>query len=266
MTTAWSPRILLVEDERDIAEAITMNLEAEGYDVLAVGEGTRALALAREGGFDLVILDVMLPGLDGVSVCRELRRVDTDTPVLFLSALGATDDRVRGLSAGGDDYLPKPFDLRELLLRAQALLKRREQAPNPVYGRHVVRLGGTTINLKSGNLQSGNLKSGETNGPGAPAVLAGKELEILRYLCERRGQIVRRVEILDRVWGKQEDPTERTVDNFIVKLRRMIEEDPAQPRFLHTHRGQGYRLTLTPTPDPAPDDLGCSPDAGGRAS
>jgi two-component system alkaline phosphatase synthesis response regulator PhoP len=237
MTTAWASKILLVEDERDIAEAIRMNLEAEGYDVEVVGDGERALAKAREGGFDLVILDVMLPGLDGVTVCREIRRFDAETPVLFLSALGATDDRVRGLAAGGDDYLGKPFDLRELLLRTQALLKRRELGPNPVYGRHLIRLGATSVNLKSGELA----------GPGTTQVLAGKELEILRYLSERRGQIVRRVEILDRVWGRQEDPTERTVDNFIVKLRRMIEEDPAQPRFLHTHRGQGYRLTLTPT-------------------
>jgi two-component system alkaline phosphatase synthesis response regulator PhoP len=237
MTTAWAPKILLVEDERDIADAIRMNLEAEGYDVAIVGDGALALTHAREGGFDLVILDVMLPGLDGVSVCREIRQFDGETPVLFLSALGATDDRVRGLAAGGDDYLAKPFDLRELLLRAQALLKRREKGPNPVYGRHLIRLGATSVNLKSGELA----------GPGTTTVLAGKELEILRYLSERRGQIVRRVEILDRVWGRQEDPTERTVDNFIVKLRRMIEEDPAAPRFLHTHRGQGYRLTLTPT-------------------
>jgi len=236
MTSAWSPRILLVEDERDIAEAIKMNLEAEGCDVAIVGDGTQALSQAREGGFDLVILDVMLPGLDGVSVCREIRTFDPQTPVLFLSALGATDDRVRGLAAGGDDYLAKPFDLRELLLRTQALLKRRELGPNPVYGRHLIRLGATSVNLKSG----------EVTGAGGTQVLALKELEILRYLCERRGQIVRRVEILDRVWGREEDPTERTVDNFIVKLRRLIEEDPAQPRFLHTHRGIGYRLTLTP--------------------
>lgn len=239
MSSAWSPRTLLVEDERDIAEAIRMNLEAEGHDVVIVGDGGHALTTAREGGFDLVILDVMLPGLDGISVCREIRSFDPQTPVLFLSALGATDDRVRGLAAGGDDYLAKPFDLRELLLRTQALLKRRELGPNPVYGRHLIRLGPTSVNLKSGEL----------SGPGATQVLAGKELEILRYLCERRGQIVRRVEILDRVWGREEDPTERTVDNFIVKLRRMIEEDPAQPRFLHTHRGMGYRLTLTPARD-----------------
>jgi len=242
MTTAWSPRILLVEDEPDIAGAIRMNLEAEGSEVTVVGDGERALALAQAGGFDLVVLDVMLPKLDGVTVCRELRRVDPLTPILFLSALGAADDRVRGLAAGGDDYLPKPFDLRELLLRTQALLKRREQAAHPVYGRHQIRLGETTVNLRSG----------EVAGPGASSVLAGKELEILRYLSEKRGQVVRRVDILDRVWGRDEDPTERTIDNFIVRLRRVIESDPAQPRFLHTHRGMGYRLSLTPAP--APDD------------
>ena len=242
MTTAWSPRILLVEDEPDIAGAIRMNLEAEGSEVTVVGDGERALALAQAGGFDLVVLDVMLPKLDGVSVCRELRRVDALTPILFHSALGATDDRVRGLAAGGDDYLPKPFDLRELLLRTQALLKRREQAAQPVYGRHQIRLGETTVNLLSG----------EVAGPGASSVLSGKELEILRYLSEKRGQVVRRVDILDRVWGREEDPTERTIDNFIVRLRRVIESDPAQPRFLHTHRGRGYRLSLTPAP--APDD------------
>lgn len=245
MTTAWSPRILLVEDERDIAEAIRMNLVAEGYEVRVVDDGARALTVAKEGGFDLLILDVMLPHVDGVAVCRGLREVDSETPVLFLSALGATDDRVRGLAAGGDDYLPKPFDLRELLLRTQALLKRREHAANPVYGRHQIRLGDVSINLKSGEL---------VNRDGTQ-LLAGKELAILRYLAERRGQIVRRVEILDRVWGREEDPTERTVDNFILKLRRLVEADPAAPRFLHTHRGQGYRLALTPTAgDGDPDD------------
>ena len=247
MTTAWSPRILLVEDEIDIAGAIRMNLAAEGCEVVVVGDGARALELAREGGFDLVVLDVMLPKLDGVTVCRELRRVDPLTPVLFLSALGAADDRVRGLAAGGDDYLAKPFDQRELLLRTRALLKRREQAAEPVYGRHVIRLGATTVNLLSG----------EVTGPATGGVLSGKELEILRYLAEKRGQVVRRVDILDRVWGREEDPTERTVDNFIVKLRKIVEDDPAQPRFLHTHRGLGYRLTLTPTP--APDDAERTP-------
>jgi two-component system alkaline phosphatase synthesis response regulator PhoP len=243
MTTALAPRILLVEDERDIAEAIRMNLDAEGFEVVVIGDGTRALEVAQVGGFDLVVLDVMLPGLDGLTFCRRLREIDPDTPILFLSALGQTDDRVRGLKAGGDDYLGKPFDLRELLLRVEALLKRRERAAQPVYGRGVLRLGSRRIDLKSG----------EVTAPDGVHRLTGKEFEILRYLAERRGQIVRRGELLDRVWGPQADPTERTVDNFIVKLRRMLEDDPADPRWLHTHRGLGYRLAVVPEPGPERD-------------
>ncbi len=236
MTTALAPRLLLVEDDLGIAEAIRLNLAHEGFEVKAVGDGAQALELALVGGFDLVVLDVMLPGLDGVTFCERLRVADPDTPILFLSALGATEDRVRGLKAGGDDYLAKPFDLRELLLRIDALLKRRERAASPVYGRSVLRLGATRIDLKSGEL---------TTASGDVHRLSGKEFEILRYLAERRGQIVRRGELLDRVWGPQAEPTERTVDNFVVKLRRLIEPDPAHPRWLHTHRGIGYRLAVT---------------------
>ena len=235
MTTALAAKVLLVEDERDIAEAIRMNLAQEGHEVTVVGDGARALELAQIGGFDLVILDVMLPKLDGVALCERLRRTDRDTPILFLSALGAADDRVRGLEAGGDDYLGKPFDLRELLLRVETLLRRRERAAEPVYGRGVLRLGDARIDLKSG----------EVTTPRGVHRLTGKEFEILRYLAERRGQIVRRGELLDRVWGPQAEPTQRTVDNFVVKLRRLFEDDPARPRWLHTHRGIGYRLAVT---------------------
>jgi two-component system alkaline phosphatase synthesis response regulator PhoP len=235
VTTALTAKILLVEDEPDIAEAIRMNLAHEGYEVTVVGDGARALELAKVGGFDLLVLDVMLPKLDGVTLCAKLRERDAETPVLFLSALGATDDRVRGLSAGGDDYLAKPFDLRELLLRVQRLLERRERSASPVYGRGVLRLGEVRIDLKSGEITTATAEVHK---------LTGKEFEILRYLAERRGQIVRRGELLDKVWGPDADPTERTVDNFVVKLRKLIEADPAQPKFLHTHRGIGYRLAL----------------------
>ena len=246
MTTALASRVLLVEDEPDIAEAIRVNLVHEGYDVKVAGDGGSALELALVGGFDLVILDVMLPRLDGVTLCARLRAVDADTPILFLSALGDTQDRVRGLQAGGDDYLPKPFDLRELLLRAAALLKRRERTATPVYGRGVLRLGGARIDLKSG----------EVTKPDGVHRLTGKEFEILRYLAERRGQIVRRGELLDRVWGPDADPTERTVDNFVMKLRRLVEEDAANPRWIHTHRGIGYRLAVTPEARDAPGTPG----------
>lgn len=242
VTSAVTPKLLLVEDERDIAEAMRVNLVHEGYHVTVVGDGLSALELARVGGFDLLILDVMLPRLDGVTLCEKLRAVDAETPILFLSALGATDDRVRGLAAGGDDYLGKPFDLRELLLRVDALLRRRERAAAPVYGHGVLRLGVTRIDLKNG----------EVTTPTGVHRLTGKEFEIFRYLAERRGQIVKRGELLDRVWGPQADPTERTVDNFIVKLRRLFEDDPARPHWLHTHRGLGYRLALTPEAPEAP--------------
>jgi len=238
MTTALAARILLVEDERDIAELIRVNLVHDGHLVEVVDDGARALALASIGGYDLVLLDVMLPRLDGLTFCTRLRALDDETPILFLSALGHADDRVRGLQAGGDDYLAKPFDLRELLARVAALLRRRERGASPVYGRGQLRLGAVRIDLKSG----------EVTRDGATHRLTGKEFEILRYLAERRGQIVKRGELLDRVWGPAAEPTERTVDNFIVKLRRLLEEEPAAPKWLHTHRGIGYRLAVAPDP------------------
>lgn len=238
MTTALAARLLVVEDDPDIAEALRINLAHEGYLVQVCGDGAQALAMAEVGGFDLVVLDVMLPGLDGFEFCARLRAVDADTPILFLSALGSTADRVRGLQAGGDDYLAKPFDLRELLARVAALLRRRERAATPVYGRGVLRLGAARVDLKSG----------EVVVDGVTHRLSGKEFDILRYLAERRGQVVRRGELLDKVWGPQADPTERTVDNFVMKLRRVIEADPSDPQWLHTHRGIGYRLAVTPEP------------------
>jgi DNA-binding response OmpR family regulator len=238
MTTALAARVLLVEDERDIGELVRVNLVHDGHLVEWVEDGAAALARAEVGGFDLVVLDVMLPGLDGFSFCKRLRTVDAETPILFLSALGDAADRVRGLQAGGDDYLPKPFDLRELLARVAALLRRRERAAAPVYGRGVLRLDDARIDLKSGEVVAG----------GATRRLTGKEFEILRYLAERRGQVVRRGELLDKVWGPAAEPTERTVDNFILRLRRAIEADPSRPKWLHTHRGIGYRLAVAPDP------------------
>lgn len=242
MTTALAAKLLLVEDDPGIAEALRVHLAHEGHLVQHVGDGAQALALAEVGGFDLVILDVMLPGLDGFAFCERLRAIDAETPILFLSALGTTADRVRGLQAGGDDYLAKPFDLQELLARVAALLRRRERAASPVYGRGVLRLGAVRIDLKSGEVRHGD----------AVHRLTGKEFDILRYLAERRGQVVRRGELLDKVWGPQADPTERTVDNFVLRLRRLLESDPARPRWLHTHRGIGYRLAVGPESGGAP--------------
>ena len=226
--TPPEPRILVVEDERDIAEAIRVNLSAQGYSVEVIDHGTRALEVAQRGGFDLVILDVMLPGLDGFEFCRRLRESDTETPILFLSALGETANRITGLRAGGDDYLPKPFDLDELLLRVEALLRRSGRTHETAQ----LVLGPTTVDWRRGT----------TSGPNGEHRLSDKEIRLLRYLAARRGEIVLRNDILDVVWGRDQNPSARTVDNFIVRLRKLLGDDSAHPRFLHTHRGAGYRL------------------------
>jgi DNA-binding response OmpR family regulator len=229
--TGGAAKILLIEDEADIAEGIRMNLVQEGHEVRVVDRGDRALTEALGGGYDLLILDVMLPGMDGVELCARLREAGQRVPVLFLSALGDTEDRIHGLRAGGDDYLPKPFDLHELLLRTEALLRRSRGEPTPP--REILHFGTTQVDLRSGLLTTADFKR----------QLSDKEFRLLRYLGARRGEIVQRGEILDVVWGLSADPTERTVDNFVARLRKLLGDSSAEPRWLHTHRGLGYRLT-----------------------
>ncbi|HED65706.1 MAG TPA: response regulator transcription factor [Planctomycetes bacterium] len=226
-------RLIVVEDEPHLAEVICDNLEVEGFDVETIGDGSEALERIRANPPDLVLLDVMLPGLDGFSICERLRAEGNDVPILFLTAKSDEDDRVRGLRLGGDDYLGKPFDLRELLLRVQAILKRTRWFHGPSKLGDIVRIGDTTVDLKAYTAE----KNGKT------VELSSKETMILRCLAEREGEVVTRQEILDRVWGYDAFPTTRTIDNFIVRLRRVIEPDPHSPRYLHTIRGAGYRLT-----------------------
>ncbi|MSR62228.1 MAG: response regulator transcription factor [Planctomycetes bacterium] len=226
-------RLLLVEDEAHLAEVIADNLEVEGYTVEVVGDGERALERVRAAEPALVLLDVMLPGIDGFTVCERLRAEGKEVPILFLTARNASDDRVRGLEAGGDDYLGKPFDLRELLLRVRAILKRAQWFGAPSSAGERLVLGGAVVDFKRFT----------TTLAGRETRLSSKETMILRYLSERAGEVVSRADILDKVWGYDAFPTERTIDNFIVRLRRMLEPDPAQPRYLHTIRGVGYRLT-----------------------
>jgi len=226
-------RLLLVEDEAHLAEVIADNLEVEGYSVEVVGDGERALERVRAAEPALVLLDVMLPGIDGFTVCERLRSEGKEVPILFLTARNASDDRVRGLEAGGDDYLGKPFDLRELILRVRAILKRAQWFGAPSSAGERLTLGGAVVDFKR---FTATLAGRETR-------LSSKEAMILRYLSERAGEVVSRADILDKVWGYDAFPTERTIDNFIVRLRRILEPDPAQPRYLHTIRGAGYRLT-----------------------
>lgn len=227
-------RILLVEDEPNLARGIRENLEAEGYSVETIANGRVALDRIRREEFGLIVLDVMLPGMDGFAVCETMRGEGRDTPTLFLTAKSATDDRIRGLEAGGDDYLTKPFHLRELLLRVGAILRRRTRYDAMTALEPVVRFGGNEFDFRSFRGRSWD---------NADQVLTQKEAMILKVLTEREGQVVWRDEILERVWGSDVLPSTRTVDNFIVRLRKRFEQDPERPRHFHTVRGVGYRFT-----------------------
>ncbi len=230
-------RLLLVEDEPNLARGIRENLEAEGYAVELVGDGRTALARMQSQAYGLVILDVMLPGMDGFTVCETARKDGSDTPVLFLTARGAADDRIRGLEAGGDDYLPKPFQLRELLLRVAAILRRRTRYDALTALEPVVKFGGNEFDFRRFRGRSWD---------GSEQVLTQKEAMILKVLAEHEGEVVWRDDVLERVWGDDVLPSSRTVDNFIVRLRKRFEHDPEQPRHFHTVRGVGYRFTREP--------------------
>jgi len=226
-------RLMVVEDEEHLAEVIADNLVLEGFEVEVVTDGSRALERLRDAPPALVLLDVMLPGVDGFTICDTLRREGRDVPILFLTARSSQDDRVRGLELGGDDFLGKPFDLRELMLRVKAILKRTSWFQAPSSAGEVLVLGSARVDFKRYLAQL----------DGRQIQLSQKETMILRCLAERPGEVVSRTDILDRVWGYDAFPTERTIDNFIVRLRRLLEPDPQAPRYIHTVRGAGYRLT-----------------------
>ncbi|MFA6109268.1 MAG: response regulator transcription factor [Candidatus Latescibacterota bacterium] len=223
--------ILVVEDEEAIAAPLQENLEFEGYRVLAAVDGQQGLELALTGKPDLILLDVMLPGLNGYELCRRLRQQDVNTPVIFLTARGEEADKVRGLDLGGDDYLTKPVGILELLARIKAVLRRAQpqaaaSEPEPlVFGR--VRV---------------DFARRETTVAGEPVHLSPKEYGILQLLAERDGRAVSRAELLHSVWGYDVYPTTRTIDTHVLELRAKLEEDPAHPRHLLTVHGTGYRL------------------------
>ena len=228
--------ILVVEDEEHLAQGIAENLEAEGYRVAVIGDGKQALEAIRRGGQDLILLDVMLPGLDGFTICETARREGIQTPVLFLTAKSSVDDRVQGLEAGGDDYLPKPFHLSELLARVKVILRRwswYERATQT--SAQVLRFGGNEFDF-------GSLQGRSWDGTLQP--LTQKEAVILKVLAERVGEVVSCEELLDKAWGYELYPSTRTVDNFIVRLRKRFERDAQTPLHFHTVRGIGYRFTV----------------------
>ncbi len=233
--------VLVVEDEPTIAEVIADNLGDEGYRALIARDGHSGLQRWQEARPDLVVLDVMLPHLSGFDLCRTMRARGDTTPVLFLSAKGQPEDRVEGLRAGGDDYLPKPFHLPEFLLRVENLLRRRlwgrtaqDEAQETALERTVLRFGGHTVDLRNWTA---------TLSGGRKEPLGERELKILQLLSERQNEVVSRDDILDRVWGDDAFPSSRTVDNFVVRLRRLFEPDPAKPVYFHAVWGVGYRFT-----------------------
>jgi two-component system, OmpR family, alkaline phosphatase synthesis response regulator PhoP len=228
-------QLLVVEDDPHLAAGVAENLRAEGYPVVTLGDGEQALAWLAAHTCALIVLDVMLPGMDGLSVCRALRGQGNTTPVLFLTARGDPADRVRGLEAGGDDYLAKPFHLQEFLLRVRAILRRWDwyRSASATAATAVLRFGGNEVDFRAFR---GRSWSGE------PQELTEKEAMILKVLAEHAGEIVSREDLLERVWGYDVFPSTRTVDNFILRLRKRFERDPAAPRHFLTVWGVGYRF------------------------
>jgi len=230
-------RVLVVEDEPNLAAGLAENLRAEGYVVDSLGDGAEAVSWFESHSCDLVVLDVMLPGLDGFSVCQRLRAAGNFTPVLFLTARGDPSDRIRGLEAGGDDYLAKPFHLKELLLRVRAILRRQEWYRNAsaLPGAAVLRFGGNEVDFRAFRARSWN---------GVDQELTEKEAMILKVLAEHPNEIVSREDLLEQVWGYDVFPSSRTVDNFILRLRKRFERDPANPLHFLTVWGVGYRFMI----------------------
>jgi DNA-binding response OmpR family regulator len=231
--------ILIVEDEEHLAKGIQFNLELEGHGATVDADGRSALARLSApigiGAFDLVILDVMLPGLDGFEVARGAREAGNFVPILMLTAKGMAEDVVRGLEAGADDYLAKPFDLAVLLARVRGLLRRRDWSrAGSANDIESARIGATTIDFRSFELE----------GHGRRVQLTLLETMLLKYLFLNAGRVVSKGELLERVWNVSPESETRSVDNFILRLRRHLESNPRYPRHLHTVRGAGYRLTL----------------------
>ena len=222
-------KICVVEDESSIAEMVRLNLEMESHDVTLVQDGAEALELfKRNFDFDLVILDVMLPNVSGVDLCRLIRK-KSNVPILFLSAKGTTSDRIEGLKAGGSDYLPKPFDLEELLLRVAVLLNMTPKA-----GEEIITIGNCQVNFRT-FVVADTISKQETT-------LSKKEVALLQLFYSKQGKVISRTEILDKVWGKDQFPTTRTIDNFILHFRKTFEDNPKEPVYFISVRGVGYKF------------------------
>ncbi len=228
-------KILLVEDEQHLADGLRFNLEAEGFEAEIAGDGETAVERLAAAKFDAVVLDVMMPGIDGFEVARTMRGRGDYTPVLMLTARGRPEDVLQGFEAGTDDYLPKPFDLEIFLARLKGLLRRRQWLETESRSKDiasVVTVNGRTIDLENLELRNGD----------ELVHITLMEAKLLRYLIEHEGRAVSRKVILEEVWDLQEDTDTRAIDNFIVRLRRHLEDEPNNPKIVQTVRGIGYKF------------------------
>ena len=224
--------ILLVEDDKNLADGLVLNLEAEGFQVVLVNDGNAVVGVFQKGLFDLILMDIMLPGVDGLTLCRQIRKEGSTIPIIFLTARDGTDDKIEGLLAGGDDYITKPFDVKELMVRIQGVFRRQAWLGSEETSSSIFEFDGRKLNLKTF----------EAEGPGGNVTLTRKECMVAKYLLEREGEVISRDQLLDAVWGYHIYPTNRTIDNFILKLRKVFEDDPKNPTFFISIRGVGYRF------------------------
>lgn len=234
MRKDYIANLLLVEDEEHLRETLKLNLELEGYEVTAVSTGIDALQVIKKEYFDLLILDIMLPEMDGITVCENIRLQNNEVPILFLSARNTGLDRIEGLKKGGDDYMTKPFNLEELLLRIDKLVTKNKKLKvrtpiNDVYTFGKCKIDFTGLIAKD--------KDGKT------IELSKKEIALLKLLIEHKNEVVSREHILQAVWGYNVYPTTRTIDNFILNFRKYFEKDTRSPKHFHSVRGVGYKFT-----------------------
>jgi two-component system, OmpR family, alkaline phosphatase synthesis response regulator PhoP len=234
MEQATRLSILLVEDEENLHDTLKMNLELEGYEVTSAYDGATAMKAVHNEYFDLIILDVMIPEIDGISVTQNIRLTNDEVPILILSAKSTSSDKILGLKKGADDYMTKPFDLEELLLRIQKLISKSKKLQDKTTLGDTYSFGGNNIDFKA---QEARTLRGEK------IELSKKEVMLLKLLVENKNEVVPREKILQSVWGYNVYPTTRTIDNFILNFRKYFEQDSRNPKFFHSVRGVGYKYT-----------------------
>ena len=226
-------RILLVEDESHFLEAITLNLEMEGYEVIQAVDGKQGYKYFKSAKFDLIILDLMLPHIDGLTLCKNIRLENAHVPIIMLTAKGSNQEKVEGLKSGADDYITKPFNLEEFLLRVQSLLRRSSSGTVKNTVPDIITIGNKTINFLTYEVSGASTEV---------VVLSKKEVQLLKLLVDKENEVVSRDTILEEIWGYEIYPTARTIDNFILNLRKYFEENPKEPKHFHSIRGVGYKF------------------------